>query len=55
MADIEDDATLFGRQRRRQQAAVLDEVGEIAGQVRRTRIGVGQDIAGPQQIEDPGH
>jgi hypothetical protein len=53
--DIEDDAALFGRQRRRQQATVLDDVGEIARQVWRTRLGVGQDIARAQQIEDLGH
>ena len=55
VADIEDDAALLGRQRRRQQPAVLDDIGEIAGQVRRARIGMGQDIAGPQQIENLGH
>jgi hypothetical protein len=55
MADIEDDASLFGRQRRRQQAPVLDDIGEIAGYVRRARIGVRQDVAGPHQIEDLGH
>ena len=55
VADIKDDAALFGGQRRRQQPAVLDDVGEIARQVRRTRIGVGQDVARPQQIEDLGH
>jgi hypothetical protein len=55
VADIKDDAALFGGQRRRQQPPILDDVGEIARQVRRTRIGVGQDVAGPQQIEDLGH
>src|SRR6266446_1142161 len=30
VADIEDDATLLGCQRRRQQAAVLNDIGEIA-------------------------
>ena len=53
MADIKDDAALFGGQRRRQHPTVLDDVCEIA--VRRTRIGVGQDVARPQQIEDLGH
>ena len=55
MADIKDDAALFGGQRRRQHPTVLDDVCEIARQVRRTRIGVGQDVARPQQIEDLGH
>ncbi len=52
MADIEQHAALLGRERRRQQLAVLHDVGEGAGHVRRAGIGVGQDIARPQQIED---
>ena len=55
MTDIEDDTALLGRQSRRQQAAVLNDIGKIAGQVRRARIGMGQNISGPHQIENLRH
>ena len=34
VADVEDHAALLGRERRRQQLAVLHDVGELAGDVR---------------------
>ena len=39
VADVEHHAALLGRQRRGQQLAVLHDVGERAGDVRRARIG----------------
>ena len=55
MADVEDYAALLGGERRRQQLAVLHDVGEGTGDVRRAGIGMGQDVARPQQIENLGH
>jgi hypothetical protein len=55
MSDIEDNAALFRRERGRQQFSLLHDIGEGTGDVRRTRIGVGQDIAGPQQVENLRH
>ena len=51
MADIEDHPALLGGERRRQQFAVLHDVGEAARDVRRAGIGMRQHVAGPQQIE----
>ena len=48
-------AALLGGERRRQQLAVLHDVGEDAGIVRRAGIGVGQHVARPQQIENLRH
>ena len=45
VADVEDHAALLGGERRRQQLAVLHDVGEGAGDVGRARIGVGEDVA----------
>ncbi len=55
VADVEHDAALLGGQRRRQQLAVLHDVGELAGDVGRARIAVGEDVAGAQQVEDLAH
>ena len=55
MADIEHHAALLGGQRRRQQLAVLHDVGEGAGDVRRAGIGMGQHVARPQQVENLRH
>ena len=41
VADVEDHAALLGRERRRQQPAVLHDVGEGAGDVGRAGIGSG--------------
>jgi hypothetical protein len=43
------------RERRRQQLAVLDDVGAIPGDVGRARIAVRQDVAGAKQVEDLRH
>jgi len=55
MTDVKDDAALLCRQRRRQQFAVLHDIGEGTGDVWRARIGMGEDVAGPQQVEDLRH
>ena len=55
MADVEDHAALLGGQRGRQQLAVLHDIGEDAGHVRRTGISVGQHVARPQQVQNVGH
>ena len=55
MADVEHHAALLGGERRRQQLAVLHDVGEGAGDVRRAGIGVGQHVARPHQVEDLRH
>ena len=52
VADVEDDAALLRGERRRQQLAVLHDVGEVAGDVRRAGVAVGEDVAGAQQVED---
>ena len=55
MADVEHHAALLGGERRRQQLAVLHDIGEGAADVRRAGIGVGQHVARPQQVEDLRH
>ena len=55
MADIEHHAALLGGQRRRQQFSILHDVGESSGNVRRAGIGMGEDIARPQQVENLRH
>ena len=48
MADVDDDPALLGGQRRRQELAVLHRV--VAG----AAVGVREDVAGPQQVEQVG-
>jgi hypothetical protein len=48
VADVEHHAALLGRQRRGQQLAVLDDVGELAADVGRAGVGMGQHVAGTQ-------
>jgi len=55
VADVEDYATLLGGKRRRQQAPLLHDVGEGTAEIGRSRIGVGEDIARPQRVEDLRH
>ena len=55
VADIEDHAALLGRERRGQQPPVLHDVGEGAGDIGRAGIGMGEDIARPQRVEDLRH
>ena len=55
MADVENHAALLGGERRRQQLAVLHDVGELAGDVGRAGIGMRQHVARPQQVEDLRH
>ena len=49
------DAALLGGKRRRQQLAVLHDVGELAGDVGRAGIAVGEHVAGAQDVEDLAH
>ncbi len=55
MPDVEHHAALLGGKRCRQQLAILHDVGEDAADVRRAGIGMGQYVAGPQQIENLRH
>jgi hypothetical protein len=53
--DIENDTALLGGERGRQQAPILDDVGEGAADIGGAGIGVGEDVAGPQGVEDLRH
>jgi hypothetical protein len=55
MADVEDDATLLGGKGRRQKPAVLNDIRELPGHVRRARVAVREDVARPKQIENAAH
>src|SRR5690242_21248520 len=55
MANVEDNATLLGSERRWQKLAILNDIGEHTRIVRRTRITVGQDVARPQEVENVAH
>ena len=55
VADVEVHAALLGFERRRQQLAVLHDVGELAGDVGRAGVAMRQDVARPQQVEDLRH
>ena len=55
VADVEMDTTLFRFQRRRQQLAILNDVGELAGDVGRPGVAMREDVAGSQQVKDLRH
>jgi hypothetical protein len=55
VAHVEDDPALLGGARRRQQPAVLDDVGEGAGVIGQTGIRMRQDISGAQHVENVRH
>ncbi len=55
MADVEQNAALFGLEGGRKQLAVLDDVGELAVVVRRARVAVRENVAGPQRLQDQRH
>ena len=55
VADVEDDAALLRLERGRQELAVLDDVGAIAGDVGRAGVAVREDVAGAKQVEHLRH
>ena len=55
MADVKNDAAPLCGERRGQQLAVLHDVCRVAGDVRRARITMRQDVAGAQEVEDLRH
>jgi hypothetical protein len=42
VADVEDHATLLGRKHRRDEVAILHDIGEGAGRIGRAGIGIGR-------------
>src|SRR5207245_11404832 len=55
VANVENYATLLGRERRRQELPVLHDIGERAADIGRAGVGVGADIARPKRVEDLRH
>src|SRR5262245_25159048 len=49
VADVEDHAALLRGQRRRQQPAILHDIGKVAGEIGKTRIAMGENVTRPQQ------
>src|SRR5262249_4519250 len=55
VAEIEHDAAPLGFERRRSEPAILHDVGRSAGDISRSGVAVGQNIAWAQHFEDLCH